>query len=179
MVQAVKGWKRHGGQKLAAGQRGEPKEMTQGDCRSWRKFAAACRKASRHTRVKGRKRNVFRKIWTQGNCGPQNELAAAGKMAQSTKVAWLRGHDRKKYDQHNVVQETQKERTIGKRCWKDPECNNGIWDRGLRQQANKGPRWQAATMSEETEDNHKRHRRVELRTEIASGKWRKALEDPI
>jgi hypothetical protein len=29
---------------LAAGRRGEPKELTQGDCGSWKKLAAVCRK---------------------------------------------------------------------------------------------------------------------------------------
>jgi hypothetical protein len=50
-------------------------------------------------------------------------------MTYSTKVAWRRG-----YDQDDVVQETRKGRTFGKRCWKGPECNNGIRDRGPRQQ---------------------------------------------
>jgi hypothetical protein len=57
---------RHRGQKLAAGRRGEPNELTQGDCGSRRKLVAACRKVSRHARVAWCKRKVFRKIWTQG-----------------------------------------------------------------------------------------------------------------
>jgi hypothetical protein len=48
-----------------------------------------------------------------------------------------------------------------------------------RQKANKGPRRQTAAMSEEEEDNHERHRRVELRTEIAAGKRRNAQGDPM
>jgi hypothetical protein len=100
--------KRHRGRHLAAGRYGEPKELTRGDCGSRRKLAAACRKVSRRAAVVRRKRNVFRKIRTQGNCGPWKELAAAGsRMTQSKKVARRRGHDRKRYDQDNVVQETR------------------------------------------------------------------------
>jgi hypothetical protein len=47
VVKPVEGRKkRHRGRKLAAGRRGEPKELTGGDCGSGRKFAAACRKVS-------------------------------------------------------------------------------------------------------------------------------------
>jgi hypothetical protein len=100
VVKTVKGWKKwHRGQKLAAGQRREPKELTRGDCRSQRKWAAACRKVSRHARVAWCKRNVFRKIEAQENRGLRKELAAAGRrMTHSTKVAQHRGHNRKKYD---------------------------------------------------------------------------------
>jgi hypothetical protein len=79
------------------------------------------------------KRNVFRIIRTQGNCGPRKELAAAGRrMVHSTKMARRRGHDRKRKDQDNVVHETQNGRTFGKRRWKGPECNNGILKQQLR-----------------------------------------------
>jgi hypothetical protein len=36
-----------------------------------------------------------------------------------------------------------------------------------------------AAMSEEGEENHECHRRVELRTAITPGKRRKAQEDPV
>jgi hypothetical protein len=39
-----------------------------------------------------------------------------------------------------------------------------------RQNENKWPMWWTAIVFEEGEDNHKRHRRVELRTPITSGK---------
>jgi hypothetical protein len=48
-----------------------------------------------------------------------------------------------------------------------------------RQKGNEGSRWQMAAMSEEGEDNHKQHQRVELRTAVAPGKQRNAQEDPI
>jgi hypothetical protein len=76
---------------LAAGQCGEPKELTQGDCVSQRKLATTCRKVSHRATVARRKRNVFRKIWTLGNCGPQMELAIAGmRMTHLAKVAHLK-----------------------------------------------------------------------------------------
>jgi hypothetical protein len=47
IVKLVKGWKkRHRGRKPAAGRRGEPKEMSRGDCGAGRKLAATCRKVS-------------------------------------------------------------------------------------------------------------------------------------
>jgi hypothetical protein len=57
--------KRRRGRKLTAGRRGEPKELTRGDCGSERKLAASYRKMSRHSAVAQRKRNVIRKIGTQ------------------------------------------------------------------------------------------------------------------
>jgi hypothetical protein len=66
------------------------------------------------------------KIQTRGDCGLWKELAVACRMTQSTKVAQRREYCRKRYDQDIVVQETRKGLTYRKRCWKDPECNNGI-----------------------------------------------------
>jgi hypothetical protein len=125
--------KRHRGRHLAAGRPGEPKELTREYCGSRRKLAAACRKLFRRAAVARNKRNIFRKIRTQGNCRSRVKFSAAGRrMTHSTKVARRRAHDRKRYDQTSVVQETRKERTFGKRRWKGPECNNGIRDGGLK-----------------------------------------------
>jgi hypothetical protein len=41
-------------------------------------LVAACRKVSRCAAVAWRRRNIFRDIRTQGNCGPRQELGAAG-----------------------------------------------------------------------------------------------------
>jgi hypothetical protein len=80
VVRPIKGLKkgRRSG-KSAAGQRGEPKELVRGNCRSRRKLAAACRKVSRRATVARHKRNAFRKIRTEENCGPRSTLAAAGR----------------------------------------------------------------------------------------------------
>jgi hypothetical protein len=64
IVKPVRGRKKpHRGRKQAAGRRGEPEELTRGDCRSREKLAAACRKVSRRATVAWRKRNIFRKSW--------------------------------------------------------------------------------------------------------------------
>jgi hypothetical protein len=68
----------HRGRKQASERRGEPEELTRGDCGSQRKLAAACRKVSRRARVAWRKRNIFRKIRTWGNWESRSKLAAAG-----------------------------------------------------------------------------------------------------
>jgi hypothetical protein len=72
--------KRRRARKPAAGRRGKPNELTQGDCESGKKLAAACKKITRRATVAWRKKNVFRRTVTQGNCGPQSILTAAGKM---------------------------------------------------------------------------------------------------
>jgi hypothetical protein len=83
--------KRNRGRKTAAGQRGKPKELTQSDCGSRKKLAAACKKVSSCATVAWCKRNLFKKIGTQGNCGPQSKLTAAGiKMTHHARVAWRR-----------------------------------------------------------------------------------------
>jgi hypothetical protein len=53
-MRPLKGQKnRHRNQHLAAGRRGEPEELTRGDCESRRKLAAACRKVSRRKQWHG------------------------------------------------------------------------------------------------------------------------------
>jgi hypothetical protein len=117
----VRGRKRqHRGRKQAAGRRGEPKELTRGDCGSQKKLAAACRKASRRATVAWPKRNVFRKSWTHGNCGPR-KVTAAGKVTRCA------GHRRKR----NIPLYTwrsPKGGTFENRCRKGPQCNTGIKD---------------------------------------------------
>jgi hypothetical protein len=53
------------------------RELTRRNCGSRRNLAAACRKVSRRATVAWRKRNAFRKIWTEVNCGPRSTLAAS------------------------------------------------------------------------------------------------------
>jgi hypothetical protein len=94
-------------------------------------------------------------------------------MTQRAKVARRKGQN-----EDDVASGSRKGQTFGKRVWKGPECNNGIRNRGLRHQANKGPRQRTVSMSEE-EDSHERHRRVEPWTAIAPVKRRNAHEGPI
>jgi hypothetical protein len=89
---------------LATGLCRELKELTKGDCGSWRKWAATCRKVSHHAAVAWCKGNFFSKIWTQGNCGPQKELSiTCREVTHCAKVAHFRGHHCKRYDQDNVI----------------------------------------------------------------------------
>jgi hypothetical protein len=57
--------KRHRGRKLAAGRRGEPEELTRGDCGSGWKLAASGRKVSRRARVAWRNMHIIRNKWTR------------------------------------------------------------------------------------------------------------------
>jgi hypothetical protein len=126
VVKPVKGRKkRQRGKKQAAERRKEPKELTRGICRSRMKLAAACRKVYRRATVAWRKRIIFGKSSTQRNCGQRKEVSTAG--IKITRCAGHRHMDKKK---DNAKQETPK-RTEKNRCWKYPECNMGIRDRGL------------------------------------------------
>jgi hypothetical protein len=92
VVKPIKGRKkRHRDRKPAAGRRGEPDELTRGDCGSGKKLAAACKKITHRATVAWRKRNVLRKTVTQGNCGPRSTLTAAGiMMTRHARVALRR-----------------------------------------------------------------------------------------
>jgi hypothetical protein len=45
----------------------------------------------------------------------------------------VKGHSCKGYDQDNVIQETQKGRTFGRKCQPKPECSNGIRSRDVKE----------------------------------------------
>jgi hypothetical protein len=68
--------KRHRERHLAAGRRGEIKELTRVDCGFRRMLAAACRMVLHLAAVAWRKRDFLRKNRNQGNCGPRKELTA-------------------------------------------------------------------------------------------------------
>jgi hypothetical protein len=62
-------------------------------------------------------------------------LAAGRKMMRRAGVAWRKENFVRRHStKNNVEQETRKGRTEENRRRKGPECNNGIRDRGLRQQ---------------------------------------------
>jgi hypothetical protein len=126
---------RHRSRKPAAERRGEPKEMTRGDCGCGRKLAAACRRVSRRARVAWRKRNFLRKIGTQENCGLAKEFAATGiRTTRCAKVAQSREHKLQRQEEDDITPRIWKGRKDGERLWKGPECNSGIRGRRLRQQ---------------------------------------------
>jgi hypothetical protein len=120
---------------LAAERRQKRKERSRVNSGSKKKLAAACRKVSRRAKVAWRKRKLVRKIRIQANRESRKELAVARReMTHRAEVAWWREHDRKRYNQDNVAARSPRERTSGMRRWKGPECNNGMRDRGLKQQ---------------------------------------------
>jgi hypothetical protein len=131
VVKPVRGRKkRHRGPKQAAGRRGEPKELTRGDCGSRKKLAAACRKVSRRATVAWRKRNVFRKFWAQANCGPRHELAAGRNMTRHAGVARREGNFVSKYStRDNIAPRTRTGQTEENRRCEVPECKKGIGSR--------------------------------------------------
>jgi hypothetical protein len=97
VVKPAKGRKkRHRDRYQAAGRRGEPKELTRGNCGYRRKLAGACRKVSRRATVAWRKRNVFRnirtpgKLWTAEGIGrsrQEDDPQYKGGTAQGTRVS--------------------------------------------------------------------------------------------
>jgi hypothetical protein len=88
-VTPVKGpKKRHRGRKSNPG-RGEPKKLNRGNCGSWKKLAAACRKVSRHATVAWRKRKLLRKSETRGFCGSRIGVTVTDRRTSShATVAW-------------------------------------------------------------------------------------------
>jgi hypothetical protein len=137
VMKPVKGRKkRHRGRKPAAGRHGEPKELTRGDCGFGRKSAATCRKVSCRAKVAWRKRNLVRRIETQINYGPRKRLTVTGRKTTSrATVAWHSENViRKDCARDQAKRGTPKRRKDSEGMWKFPECNNGLRNRGLRQQ---------------------------------------------
>jgi hypothetical protein len=105
IVKPVEGRKkRHRGRKLAAGRRGEPKELIRGICGSRSKLAAACRKVSRRARMARHKGKILMKIQIQGNCGSRKKLAAGRKMTFHAGVTLRKGKFVRKYSTRNNVE---------------------------------------------------------------------------
>jgi hypothetical protein len=110
------------------------KERTQGNNASRRKSATAYGKVFHRAKVAWQKRKLVRKFQTQEICGSRKELSVAHReIMHRAKVAWCRGHNHKRYDQDNAALRTPAGRTSRMRRWKDPECNNGIRDQGIKQ----------------------------------------------
>jgi hypothetical protein len=97
--------------------------------------------------VAWRKKTLSGKLWTAegiGHSRQEDDPKYKNGMVQGGQLQEIR-------DQDNVVQETQKRLTFGKRR-KGPEWNSGIKDRGLRQQANEELRCKMAAASQDQED---------------------------
>jgi hypothetical protein len=111
--------KRHRGRKLAAGRRGEPKELIRSDCGSGKKSASFCMKMTRRATVARANRNLFKQMGTQGICGPRKEFAAAEiRMIHCAGVAWLkRGVVRKDCTRAKDERATQRVGPLRKDLW--------------------------------------------------------------
>jgi hypothetical protein len=71
--------KRRRDRNLAAGHRQKPKRRIRASCKSRRRLTVAGKKVTRRATVAWRKRNIFRRIVTQGNCGLRKRLVVTGK----------------------------------------------------------------------------------------------------
>jgi hypothetical protein len=141
VVKPVKGRKkRRKARKPAARRRGEPNELTRGDCGFGKKLAAACKKIRRRATVAWHKKNVFRKTVTQVNCGPRSKLTAAEiMMTRHAGVAWPREKFvRNDCTRNQTERGTAKQRKDGEGLWNGPKCNSGIKDPRTRQQLRLG-----------------------------------------
>jgi hypothetical protein len=124
---------RHRSPHLVAGRRGEPKELTRGDCGSLRKLVAACRKVSHRAAVAQRKRNVLRKIRTWRNWGSQSRFTVTcRKITHHVRVACRkRNIARKDCTRANVVQEIWRWWTFRRIRQPKLECSKGIISRDI------------------------------------------------
>jgi hypothetical protein len=143
VVTPIKGRKkRRRARKPAAGRRGEPNELTRGDCESGKKLAAACKKIARRATVAWRKRKAFRRIGTK-------ELAAA--RIRTTRCAKVARRKRRNYEGTSVEQGrrknetknkfsrgTQKLRTLGRIQLMCQEGTNGTRNLDVKEQMRLG-----------------------------------------
>jgi hypothetical protein len=85
--------KRRRERNLAAGRRQKPKRRIQASCEPRRWLNVAGKKVTRRATVAGRKRNVFRRIVNQGNCGLRKRMVVTGK--RTTQNGWTFGKTRR------------------------------------------------------------------------------------
>jgi hypothetical protein len=97
---------------LAAERSQKRKERTQENRGSRRKSAAACRKVARRSKVAWRKRNVFRNVQAQRNCGPRKRLTVTG--IRTTRCAKVARHKKRNHEGPSVEQGRRKEQTRNK-----------------------------------------------------------------
>jgi hypothetical protein len=90
----------------------------------------AGKKMTRRATVAWRKRNVFRRIGTQGICGPRSKLTAAGiKMTRHARVAWRReSYVRKDWTTDKVEREARRSRMLRRRLRSHQENGKRISD---------------------------------------------------
>jgi hypothetical protein len=113
--------KRPRGRRIAAGRRVNPTKLIRGDAESRKKLVDACRKVSCRAAVAWRKRNLVRDIRTLGNCGPRQELGAAGIMVTlRAKLARRKGTFAGKNQIRDKAGRKASRQPIGLKRWKNP-----------------------------------------------------------
>jgi hypothetical protein len=127
--------KRRRDRNLTAGRRQKPKWKTQASWEYRRRLTVAGKKMTRRATVVWRRKNAVRRIWTHENCGQRKEFAVVGiRTTQCAKVARGREHGLQKQGKDDIAPRTRKGRTQENKCFKGPECKNGVRYRCLRQQ---------------------------------------------
>jgi hypothetical protein len=117
----------------AAKRRQKRKERILGNRGSRRKSAAACRKLTRRVKVAWRKRNHFRNVQTQRNCGPRKRLTVTSSRKMTSDATW---HGAVKMSSGRTGPEPGKTRnpeTMKRqvKTVKGPESSNGTRSRGV------------------------------------------------
>jgi hypothetical protein len=109
--------KRRRDRNLSAGRCQKPKGRIQASCESRRRLTVAGKKMTSRATVARCKRNVFRKIGTQGMCEPRKRLTTAGiKMTRHARVAWHReNYVRKDWTTDKVEREAHRTRMLRRR----------------------------------------------------------------
>jgi hypothetical protein len=110
--------KRRRDRNLAAGRRQKPKGRFQASRESRRRLTVAGRKMSRHSRVAWRKRKLFKKIGTQGNCGPRMRLTVSRrKTTRRATVAWCSENvARKDWTRNHANEEPRNDKRTRRNC---------------------------------------------------------------
>jgi hypothetical protein len=134
---------------------------------------------SRHATVAWLKRKVFRRSGTQEIYGLHKELAIAEmRTTRHARVAWGKENFvRQDWARNQGEQEIKKRRHETFRVQQGPKGRRPKTAAAMLE-ANRRPRCQTATMSEE-EENNERIRRMERRRAITSGKQRNAQQKRI
>jgi hypothetical protein len=168
--------KRHRGQRIAAGRRVKPTKLIRGDGESWKKLVAACRKVSCSAAVAWRKRNLFRDIRTQGNCGPRQELGDAGIMVTlRARLARRKRTFARKNQTRNQVGRRASRQPVGLKRWKRPADRSGIkypggrWPRDLRRDVKEQLRRRIERTTSEIHRKIIRQEVVKRATEMSTG----------
>jgi hypothetical protein len=115
---------------LAAVRRQKQKERIRTSCESKRRSTVACRKVSRRAKVAWRKRNLFRTVQTQRNCGLRKRFVVTGK--RTTPKGWTFGKTRRVDPEGSTVVKVSNTRQL--RRLKNEKTAGRIFEKTFRLQ---------------------------------------------